>query len=621
VSDLSFGCLVLSLTILSSSVSAEVNSAVTAADSAAARLISVDLGKGIEADRWGGQVRWSEPVGSDSLSFNHSVTVLLHSNPVAARQWKIDQRTDFRYDRLARRSGLGWFVTGETYLFEDHIPAARTGENAPYSPFPSRSNVTPVSESPSPAAGGVDIHRGHFGAGCRYRDDGPGDASLAFGPGWEKREAVNREGLWLNGQLLRQFPFGEMSAEGQIDRLDDITNHQWWMTLTGSQTFAGEGADRFHIRYLNSRQREYITVNESGRRQDEQLTLNNRLTSAESAPLMIAWDSELRRRRTAHLEAGGDLNDRESVWENAFELRWQTGGLVGVLSGGVDLQELAYAQALSQGRRSNLGLRAEFTPPLVDSLILNLHAIGYRYDTSSTDDLNDRDELRYLLTLETVAALTPDLRMRWEATADLNHLVYLLRPRTSENRWARLFRLVCALPWRDLPIDNRARFEVAAHYSDYDYPPAKIDLSRVYRSFTFTDSLIVAATPRWKVEISLGVLADDNGRLKWQDWVENVSEDGYGISTTVLPTWQYHTNGSLGAGWSWHRRLIQRRESDGRVTISQSVRSSGPTVALQTPAAPHSLQAEFYGAWLTVADNSRGRYRIPEVQFNLLWRI
>ena len=596
-----------------------------------APMMDLSMGKSLGADRWGGEIQWSQ---SGLGGFHHTSSLLMHRNPSGRRQWKIEQQSALQYERpLARR--LGWFLTGEAYLFQDRLPAAEP-EAAPPSPqLPSL--LSPFSEPQTNRAslspGRVRIQRTYLGLGCRYSSAGGitsgNEAALTLGPSSEQREGATSDGFRLDGQLTRRFSFGELAASSQFDRLEDVTYHQSWATLAGASNFAGEGADNFRIRYFSARQREFAgsAPTRPGLRIDEQITLFNQLTSDPSAPLAFNWDSEYRQRHTAHRTSSRNENilDRESVWENGFQLHGRTGGLVGTLSGGIDLQELQYAASFSQGRRSRLGLSSAFRLPAVDSVFANLAAIGYRYDTPATD-LNDRDELRWTFTLATRTPLTPALSMNWEAAADMNHLVYLFRPRTNENRWTRLFRLAGTLPWHDDPVDNRASLEVAARYSDYDYPPAETDLSRVYRSFTFTDTLILNLSPHWRLESNWGWLRDDNGRLNWREWVENVAQEGYGYSTTVMPTWRSKPDAPLfiGAGWTWSSRVIRTVSSTGgspsrNGDITQSIRASGPSVALKTPV-ENRLQARLNGTWLTVNDNTRGRYHIPEVQFKLLWQ-
>jgi hypothetical protein len=319
---------------------------------------------------------------------------------------------------------------------------------------------------------------------------------------------------------------------------------------------------------------------------------------------------------TTHQGSSADYSDRESQWENGLDLALHRARSEFKVVGGIDLQDLKYNLTITQGRRLRLGCESSYQPTTADSLHLNLQAIRYRFDTPDLTDLNDRDELRYLLKAGWSHQIISTLSMDWDATVDLNHLVYLFRPRSSENRWARLFSIECALPWKDDPLTNVARFAVVANYTAYDFAPSDLELSRAYRSFTAEDSLTLSLSRGWTIEFETSLLKDDNGRMRWDEWVQNVSEDGYAVTTTGMLSHRIAFF-QTALGWSRYFRRTDLHSANGERTPGQWVESRGPVFACFQNADQRGLSWNFQGRWLWVEDRPHGDYTLPDIKLIL----
>jgi len=266
-----------------------------------------------------------------------------------------------------------------------------------------------------------------------------------------------------------------------------------------------------------------------------------------------------------------------------------------------------------------LGSSVNLAETLADSLGLKASAARYRFDTPDAADQNDRDELQYQMELAGCWILTPTFRLRALTEADLHHLVYLYRARSGENRWNRSFRLAVDLPWREEFLRNLARFSVTSVYTDFDYEPAKNDQSRVYRTFNLGDSLTVRFSSAFLWSNNLSLLVDDHGRLLWDEWIQNLSERGYSLALTTLPTWS-DARFSVSGGWMWLRRFSRVFDESGGSSIGEDMRAQGP-VWVATFNEDGRIKGEFRGRVLRFSDKKRGDQNVPDVALNITWML
>ncbi len=579
--------------------------------------LTATLSKGLDLDGWSGEFLLDRPLWSRGrLTCTEQLSFLLFQTPGYRRQWKIDQRFAFAVRRPAFQ-GFDWLVKGGSERFVDQIPQ-RYADDVRTPP------LLPV-ETPGPATFGTeathresDISSLHLALGGAYQGEGGFSTNGSIGPLLEDRGDRRLEGMKLHLNLKDDWASGELRAGGWLDRLPGGNNYKWDTALYGNHSFPGGAGDHFTVSFAHSDRREYSATGPVGRRSDEQLHLNNRLVSARSTPLQLGWDSELTRQRISRTNPETGYSDLEFVWENGVDLTWRSNRLSGIASGGVDLQEQQYDEALTQARRTHLGFTTTYRRSPDDSAGIDARVIRYRADTPDEADKNDRDELRYIVAVRAGLGLAPGFGLRVELSADLHHLVYIFDPRSEDNRWSRLFSLACELPWQDGPLDNAARFAVVSNYTDYDYPPFDTTFSRAYRSFTASDTLKLAIWRMLNLEVDLSALIDEHGRLNWQEWVEDISETGYGLTAAVIPTWA-SPDYSLGIGWLVHRRHTTLCYEDEKID-GESVHSHGPVATIRTPSTSR-LKAELTGSVLWVEDRKRGSYRLPDIRCTLTWSL
>ena len=147
----------------------------------------------------------------------------------------------------------------------------------------------------------------------------------------------------------------------------------------------------------------------------------------------------------------------------------------------------------------------------------------FRYDTPE-NNMDDRDELRINLHLMEVHHFSPKLRLIFNGSANLYHLVYIFGERSANNNWMRIFKLypqIVYKPNNRLTISQNV--EVLANYVDYDFETgiSSTDIrSYVFRRFAVSWYLKADVTNRSKILLNYKFEVEENGKLNWDQWTE-----------------------------------------------------------------------------------------------------
>lgn len=190
----------------------------------------------------------------------------------------------------------------------------------------------------------------------------------------------------------------------------------------------------------------------------------------------------------------------------------------------------------NHARRTILALNLGMAPSHVDSVALSATTTLLHYDTPIALNDDQRDELRYILSLTAMHRFNRYLNIRLLAEADLTHLVYLLATRSADNTWNRIFRLSPRLAYvSGGGVSSVNTFEVLANYTVYDFEYSVSPIrSFAFRQFGFVDSTRVELTRRLAVEWFSQIRLYERGELHWQEFSEqplNYFEDKTYIGT------------------------------------------------------------------------------------------
>jgi hypothetical protein len=276
-------------------------------------------------------------------------------------------------------------------------------------------------------------------------------------------------------------------------------------------------------------------------------------------------------------------------------------------------------QKNNQSHRTSLSSGIHFRPSKSDTLIFSGSGTLLRYDTPSLGNLDDRDELWYVLNITTLHKINRYLHVTFSADANLTHLVYLSSRRSADNTWNRILRIsprVVYSPTSGMTTMNR--FEVLANYTVYDFEYLSSSTrSFSFRQFAFIDSTTIELTQKLAFEWFNHLKLYERGDLRWDAFSERpvAAFEDKTFSGTLVYSINYRLLFSVGIryfnqlrfGYSGSTRYIER-----------SFRSIGPTTAIRWNV---SNTTEFLlNGWFehqSMSDQPNSRYANMSMSLNM----
>lgn len=154
-----------------------------------------------------------------------------------------------------------------------------------------------------------------------------------------------------------------------------------------------------------------------------------------------------------------------------------------------------------------------------DRVDFSISHFKLRYDTPSSENIDERDELLSQLRLRYTRQLNANLSLFAGFDFSYGKLVYILAARSSNNNTNRIFRLNTGYAYSGRRLKNYGTFEILANYMVYDFE----DLNPGFKSFSFrqislVDSAIVVLTKELNFEFSGFYKLSEQGDLKWNDY-------------------------------------------------------------------------------------------------------
>lgn len=157
-----------------------------------------------------------------------------------------------------------------------------------------------------------------------------------------------------------------------------------------------------------------------------------------------------------------------------------------------------------------------------DSVALSGSAGLLHYDTPSSENDDDRDELLTLFNISTRHILNSSLCIRTTTDLSLYHLVYLFSTKSANNTWNRILRFSPTFWYTPAHwFFSVNSFEVLANYTVYDFEYiSSSPQSFSFRQFSFVDSTNFALSRRLSLEWFSIIRLYERGELHWDDFSE-----------------------------------------------------------------------------------------------------
>ncbi|MCB2198134.1 hypothetical protein KQI63_01945 [bacterium] len=485
-------------------------------------------------------------------------------------------------------------------------------ERGSVSNLPNREDVHQVSES---LRSGDDtrITRGSVRSGVKWQAGPVFEVHLLGGGAFDQQ--TQGEGAGPSGRGGFSYapewdnPF-KMEGDGWIDQYGERRNHEAILAMRTRQPF-GDATDILDLRWINRRNDLFLgTTGNVVRRLNDELQLANSLVSPVGNDMIGSYDIRFRNTNVDYDQ--GDIGaGRELDFVNRFALQGEHGDYFGMASYSYGVEDRTYGGSLILGRRQIIQLSGGWSSD-GDSVLFSYNAQKLAFNSPDSLETSDRDRLIHSIRHQSIFYLLSDTRLVVDALVVLDHLVNISSVRSADNRWNRVFRLNPAIQW--IPGSgwrNTTDFEVLANYNVYDFEDAVASTSlrsNALRRWSASDTLIIPLMPNWSAEIASRYDLEDRGRLRWDEFVQELSDEAqayYGSLALQRTIW---TRATLTLGYRLQHRIEDRldRNADGSTRRSQArdYRAHGPMVRVTTTR-NRNLQLNMNASFLTVDDSAQ----------------
>jgi hypothetical protein len=357
--------------------------------------------------------------------------------------------------------------------------------------------------------------------------------------------------------------------------------------LESFREFFPGNANRFEASASDLLREFYLSgVSRLSRREEKRYLVRDALTYSVRNQVRMEMEGDLRSESTVQKESGGGESS----------LRENQAGFTTTVTAGNDTMNAAVALGLRsvtqtirgeilQGHKADLSLRSRVPLPLTSVLRLHLGVSKYSLDTPDPLNYDDRDELRYSFEGSWSRPFFRTLVYEMHGAVRLDHLVYLFRQSSANNRWTRFFLAGSTMQHRPNEwFMQTLQATVSANYQDYDFETdPRQSRSTVFRRVTLGDSLNFRISERAVFNTGVGYQIEEFGRLFWDSFEEERSDETRSYKVTGELSYRMAPRLRTGVGALWDRRRGKRFPDGTHKTteVFQDVESYGPTMSLE----------------------------------------
>jgi hypothetical protein len=286
--------------------------------------------------------------------------------------------------------------------------------------------------------------------------------------------------------------------------------------------------------------------------------------------------------------------------------------------GQFDLRQRSERRKNNSMRRTALSGNLQHRFSRANVFTLSAFASLLRYDTPSSENTDDRDELLMIFGFFDQQSLGKNLTFSLSADAVLNHIVYLFSDRSANNNWNRVLRLSPRIVFRpSASLRTTNAFEVLANYTVYDFEEQVFSVrSYSFRQYSLLDSTTYELSRRVALDFSARVKLYEQGQLRWKEFRErpiNYFED-----RTFFGQFRYtpSTAVSVAVGFRYFSLTRFRYEERERV-FENRLTNYGPTCLIQW--SMDETTRVVVSGWYEVQDQTGGlAHSISNIALNIV---
>lgn len=268
---------------------------------------------------------------------------------------------------------------------------------------------------------------------------------------------------------------------------------------------------------------------------------------------------------------------------------------------------------------TSLSISSDYKISSKDNISLSLFHNKLTYDTPSTENYDDRDELLSIIKLRYSRRLNPYFEFFTSSEGTINKLVYISSQRSSNNNINRVLKLQSGGIFTGSGLRSYNAFDVSANYTVYDYE----DLNPNYKSYSFRqfgmfDSTSFRILRNIDAKFTGYLRLSEQGELKWKEF--SMKPTRFLEESFLLPQVAYFfMNAQFVIGY---RQFSLKTYSYSQTTkvLESSYLSRGPITEIYfSVVGKVQLQLKAWYEFVTV--NNQKVNEIPNLDFAVLLNI
>ena len=173
----------------------------------------------------------------------------------------------------------------------------------------------------------------------------------------------------------------------------------------------------------------------------------------------------------------------------------------------------------NNAKRISLSLSGNLNLSESDKINFSLYQNKLRYNTPSSENFDDRDELLSILRLQYVKTFTPFFEGCVNIDATISQTVYIFSEKSSNNNINRVFSLSAGGKYSGKMVKTTNSFSVSANYTVFDFEDINPNFkSFSFRQFTARDSTSIKFSRRLSLLSYNYIKLSEQGNLQWNEF-------------------------------------------------------------------------------------------------------
>jgi len=523
---------------------------------------------------------------TETAGIRRSLPAGIHA--AANMRWRTDWQTpESNFDRI-RQDGKWYFGVDRRLLKSVDMWLAASGEHFDDRPYGNEkaASVSAFSQSIS----SVRILRG--GGGISAAPWQPLNVNVGAGSVQDRRIGRIRSGLglWTRAAIDRWNLAGydqSLTLEYNRETPRDYNNEDLSGRYEIFREFFEGNSNRASL-WAGSVERDiYLdAVGQVSRREEQKWGVRDVLTYGIIRGMRVEMAGELLHQKIEQSQAdvsASSLEENQAGFSGGLEAEYKRS------SADLRLGMRSVTQTIRgdilQGRTTDLSIQGRTSFRDKSTLALRLSVSKYSLDTRSPTNHDDRDELRYGMEGSWSKPVLKTLVCEFHSLVRLDHLVYIFKQNSANNRWTRFFLLGSII--RHSPsrvFQQTARWTVSSDYQDYDFDTDPLRTrSSVHRRLILSDSLALHVCPRLTWSTLVTWQLEEFGRLYWDSFEEEKSDETGSLTIATEYLVNLTVPWRIGAGYLWDSRKGERYTGANmsEKMVFQNLKSYGPTVRLE----------------------------------------